>query len=52
MLYVLVLLLELLLESFDVGFKGLLALLMLALERQDLIVGLGGLARGRETLLV
>ena len=39
----LVLLLQLLLESLDIRLKGLLALLMLAFQGQDLVVGLGGL---------
>ena len=40
MLYVLVLLLELLLQSLDVSLEGLLTFLMLTLESKDLIVGL------------
>lgn len=48
----LVLLLELLLQELDVGLEGLLAFLVLALERQDLIVRLGGLPRVVEALFV
>ena len=51
-LNILVLLLELLLQSLDVGFEGLFALFVLALECQDLIVGLRCLTRSGETLLV
>ena len=40
MLYVLVLLLELLLQTLDVSLESLFTFLMLALESKDLIVGL------------
>ena len=51
-LYVLVFLLELLLQTLDVSLEGLFTFLMLALESKDLIVCLWSLAWGRETLLV
>ena len=43
---------KLLLKSLDICLKGFFALLMLALQRQDLIVRLGRLPRSREAFLV
>jgi hypothetical protein len=48
----LVFLLELLLESLDIGLEGFLTLLMLALKSEDLVIGFRGLSPIVETFFV